>query len=84
LEKNGEGSTGSTLGQQREKDKCSDPRTQAEAKYHTDPKMSKGDARVEEDARRTHHCTNTETAARGSNRTVTGTGSRSTRTGRSG
>jgi hypothetical protein len=63
LDKTGGGSTGSMLGQGRGKDQCSDPRTQAEEKYHTDPRTRKGDARVEEDARRTHHYADTETGA---------------------
>jgi hypothetical protein len=49
------------LGPGRGKDQCSDPRTQTEEKYHTDPITHKGNARVEEDARITHHYANTET-----------------------
>jgi hypothetical protein len=81
LDKTGGGSTGSTLGQGRGKDQCSDPRTQAEEKYHIDPRMHKGDARVEEDECKNHHYADTEIGATGSNRTVTGRGSKSTRTG---
>jgi hypothetical protein len=47
------------LGQGRGKDKCSDPRTQVEEKYHTDPRTFKGDARVEKYAHKTHHCVDT-------------------------
>jgi hypothetical protein len=79
----GGGSTSSTLGQGRGKDQCSDPRTQEKEKYHTNSRMHKWDARIEEDAGRTHHCENTETRVVGSNRTVAGMGSRSTRTCRS-
>ena len=68
------------LGPGRGKDQCSDPITQAKEKYHTDPRTRKGDARVEEYARITHHCADTKIGATGSNRTVTGMGSRSTRT----
>jgi hypothetical protein len=84
LENTGGGSTGSTLGQGRGEDQCSDPRTQVEEKYHTDPRTHKVDARVEEDACRTHHCVNIETRATGSNRTVIGMGIRSTHIGKSG
>jgi hypothetical protein len=61
LDKTGGGSTGSTLGLERGKDQCSDPRTQEKEKYHTDPKMRKGDVRVEEYAHIPHHCRDTET-----------------------
>jgi hypothetical protein len=61
LDKTGEGSTGSTLGQGRGKDQCNDPSTQIEEKYHTNPRMHQGDARDEEDADRTYHYENTET-----------------------
>jgi hypothetical protein len=40
--------------------------------------MIQGNARAEEDTGRTYHCANTEIGASGSNRTVAGTGSRST------
>jgi hypothetical protein len=45
--------------------------------------MHQGDERVEEDVGRTYHCTEKETRAVGSNRTITGMGSRSTRIGKS-
>jgi hypothetical protein len=44
--------------------------------------MSQGNARAEEDIGINYHCANTETGASGSNRTVVGMGSRSTRAGR--
>jgi hypothetical protein len=49
------------MGQGRGKDQCSDPRTQIEEKYHTNPRMCQGDSRDEEDAGRTYHYTNTKT-----------------------
>jgi hypothetical protein len=82
LDKDGRGSTGPTLGQGGGEDQCNDPRTQAVIEYHTNSRMGQGNARVEEDTGRTYHCTNTETGVSGSNRTVAGTGSRSTCTGR--
>jgi hypothetical protein len=76
-------STGTTLGQGKGKDQYNDPRTQTEAKDHTNPIMHQGDARGEEDAGRTYHGGNTETRASCLNRTITGMGSRSTHTSRS-
>jgi hypothetical protein len=56
----GRGPTGSTLGQGRREDQCSDPRTQTEEKYHTNPIMRQGDVRVEQDAKKTYHCVDIE------------------------
>jgi hypothetical protein len=83
LDKTGEGSIGSTLGQGRGKDQCSNRRNQIEAKDHTNPITRQGDTRAKEDAGRIYHCANTEIGASGSNRTITGMGSISTHTGRS-
>jgi hypothetical protein len=80
LNKVGGGSTGPTLGQGRGEDQCSDPRTQTMAEYHINPRTSQRDVRDEEDADITYHYTNVEIGVSGSNRTIAGTGSRSTRT----
>jgi hypothetical protein len=80
LDKAGGGSTGPTLGQGRGEDQCSDPRTQTMVEDHINPRMSQRDARDEEDVGRTYHYTNVEIGASGSNRTIAGTGSRSTHT----
>jgi hypothetical protein len=82
LDKTGGGSTGPTLGQGRGKDQCNDQRTQTEEKYHTNPRTCQGNARDEEYAGITYHCTNEQTRVLSSNRTTAGTGRRSTRTGR--
>jgi hypothetical protein len=49
-------------------------------KYHINPRTSERDVRDEEDAGGTYHYTNVEIGASGSNRTIAGTGSRSTHT----
>jgi hypothetical protein len=82
LDKIGGGSTGPNLGQGRGEDQCSDPRTQIAEEDHINPRMSQRDARAEEAAGRTYHYANVETGASGSNRTIAGMGSRSTRTRR--
>jgi hypothetical protein len=83
VDKAGRGSISPTLGQGGGEDQCNDPRTQVVIEDHTNPRMSQGRARDEEDIGRTYHCTNTETGASGSNRTIAGMGSRSTCAGRS-
>jgi hypothetical protein len=82
LDKVGGGSTSITLGKGRGKDQCSNPRTQTESKDHTNPRMSQRDARDEEDVDKTYHYTNANAGTLGSNRAITGTGSRSTRIGK--
>jgi hypothetical protein len=82
LDKAGGGSAGPTLGQGRGEHQCNDPRNKKAKEDHINPRTSQRDARAEEDAGRTYHCTNAETIASSSNRTIAGTGSRSTRTGR--
>jgi hypothetical protein len=82
LDKAGRGSIGPTLGKGGGEDHCNDPRTQAVIEDHTNSRMGQGNTRVEEDTSKTYDCANIEIGASGSNRTVAGTGSRSTCVGR--
>jgi hypothetical protein len=82
LDKAGRGSRGPKLGQGGGEDQCNDPRTQPVTEDHTNSRTGQGNAGFEEDTCTTYHCVNTKTGASGSNRTVAGTGSRSTCTGR--
>jgi hypothetical protein len=64
------GSTSPVVGKERRKDKCNYPGPQAEAEDNVHHEVRQRGAQYEETANKTHHCTNTEKGASGSNGTT--------------
>jgi hypothetical protein len=82
LDKYRRGSTSPAVGQGRRKDKRNYPGPQAEAEDNVHHGARQRGARYEETTGRTHHCTNAEKGASGSNGTTSRASRRSHYTGR--